>query len=183
MQALKNITLGILIGLIAAAAVLFVASPPHGTEVTLLPTSTLQPLTVHFSGAVATPGLLTLAPGSRVADAVELAGGFLPDALITNINLAQRLIDGQQIYVPSSTEESETARSTLPVDAIIDLNTATAEQLDQLPGIGLTKAEAIIDHRQKIGGFDKIEQILEVTGIGPALFDQIKDRISVTPMN
>ncbi len=188
MQALKHITAGLLIGLAAAAILLLVASPPRGLPIELLPTPTASPLTVYLSGAVVNPGIYTLPPGSRVIDALTAAGGATEQGDITPLNLAQRLIDGQKIYVPAS---REMAVSTLPakIETIdpavfpLDLNSATRDQLEQLPGIGATKAEDIIAFRQKIGGFDKIEQILDVPGIGPATFERIKEMIMVSPLN
>lgn len=181
MQAFKFIIVGILIGLIATAAILFIASPPRGSQILLLATSTQPPITIQISGEVVRPGLLSLAPGSRIADAINQAGGTLPEADISTLNLAQKLSDGQHIYVPDINAPSGDKSSTALTVGVIDLNSASVVQLDGLPGIGLTKAEAIIAYRQKIGGFDKIEQILDVPGIGPAIFDQIKDKIIVAP--
>lgn len=188
MHALKHTAAGVLIGAATAAAILVVASPPQGLPIEVLPSPTPSPLTVYVSGAVAAPGLYTLPPGSRVSDAVTAAGGALEGANITQLNLAQRLIDGQMIQVdqveyvspeefPEKSEVSESA------DLPIDLNSATQDQLEQLPGIGPAKANDIIAYRQKVGGFDTIEQIMEVSGIGPATFEKIKDYITVSPRN
>lgn len=183
MQALKQITLGIIIGSIGAALVLLIAAPPRGTAIALLPTSTRTPLTVYVSGEVAKPGLYTLAPGSRVTDALEAAGGTLPDAGLDKINLAQLLYDGQQIYVNENSDTAQTSEMTTEPVFPIDINTAAAEQLDQLPGIGPSKAQDIITYRQNNGAFDKIEQIMDVPGIGPSLFEKIKSMIVVSTGN
>ncbi len=183
MQALKMIALGILIGLIGTALILLIASPPQGMAVDLLPTSTKAPITIYVNGEVANPGLYTLPPGSRLADALAAAGGALPDAALANLNLAQLLLDGQQILVPKQTNTTLPTPTGAPIAYPIELNTATLEQLDQLPGIGPSKAQDIITYRQKIGAFDKIEQIMDVPGIGPVLFEKIKDLIIVLPGN
>lgn len=186
-QALKSVIAGLLIGLASAALILLVASPPRGLPIEVLPSPTAAPLTVYLSGAVVNPGLYTLPPGSRLVDALTAAGGASEHGDLTSLNLAQRLIDGQRIHVPATEEKSAgepLPNKTASVDPVIfplDLNSATPEQLDQLPGIGPTKAADIISYRQKIGGFDKIEQILEVPGIGPATFERIKEMIMVSP--
>jgi len=183
MQALKHITLGMLLGLVITAVILLVAAPPGGQPIELLPTPTPAPLTVYITGAVSQPGLHRLPPGSRIVDALEIAGGTLAEADLSSLNLAQRLIDGQKIYVPLGSETIERSATINPLDSPIELNSATSEQLEQLPGIGQVKAQEIIAYRQKINGFDKIEQIQDVPGIGPALFERIKDMIIVAPRN
>lgn len=183
MQVIKNITVGILIGLIATAAILLIATPQHGAALALLPTQTPSPLMVYITGAVVSSGLYSLPPDSRVTDALISAGGTQPDADLSALNLAQRLVDGQKIDVPRISEQGSVPNRVSSITTLIELNSATLEQLDELPGIGPSKAEDIITYRQKIGGFDKIEQILDVPGIGPALFDQIKELITVIPIN
>ena len=183
MQALRQTTLGILIGLLGAALILLIASPPHGKAITLLPTPTPAPILVHVNGQVAHPGLFSLAPGSRVDDALTTAGGVLPDAALDTINLAQPLFDGQQIHVPKQDEIPQKSETLSTLTSPIDINTATLEQLDQLPGIGPSKAQDIITYRQNNGAFDTIEQIMDVPGIGPVLFEKIKGLIYVTSSN
>ncbi len=183
MQALKQTTLGILIGLIGAALILLIASPPNGMGVELLPTSTQAPITIYINGQVAHPGLYTLPPGSRITDALAAAGGSLPDAAIASLNLAQILQDGQQVLVSKQIDATLPTPTGVPIAYPIDLNTASLEQLDQLPGIGPSKAQDIITYRQNNGAFDKIEQIMDVPGIGPALFEKIKGLIIATPNN
>jgi competence protein ComEA len=183
MQALRHTALGILIGLIASALIILIASPPSGNAIALLPTSTLAPLTIYVNGQVHNPGLYSLAPGSRVDDALTAAGGPLPEAALEAVNLAQPLFDGQQIYVPNQVETAQNAEQLSQLANPIDLNTATLEQLDQLPGIGPSKAQDILTYRQNNGAFDKIEQIMDVPGIGPALFEKIKDLIFVSKRN
>ena len=181
MQALKYIVIGILLGLIFSAAILLVSSPPISQPVEILPTLTPAPLTIYVTGAVRHPDIHILPPGSRIVDALEIAGGSLAEADLSSLNLAQRLFDGQMIYVANQNEAQNQLTKIVSPEPPIELNQATLEQLMQLPGIGQTKAEEIIAYRQKINGFDKIEQIQEVPGIGPVLFGKIKDLIMVAP--
>ncbi len=183
MHTLKNLATGLLLGLAACAVILLVAAPPSGLPVEILPSTTPPPLIVYVSGAVVQPGLYTLPSGSRVADALTAAGGALAEAEISTLNPAQRLLDGQKIHIPAVGENQQLSTRTTKVEIPLDLNNATAAELEQLPGIGPTKAADIISHRQKLGGFDTIEQILDVPGIGQAVFEQIKDMIAVAPRN
>lgn len=130
-------------------------------------------IVVSVVGEVDSPGLVTLAPGARVNDALEAAGPKVPT---DNLNLAQKLNDGEQITVgalPGAEEDGggETG------DGTVSLNSATAEELVTLPGVGPATAEAIIAHREEAGHFTSIEQLMDVSGIGPAKFAQLKDKV------
>jgi competence protein ComEA len=182
MQALKNIAIGILIGLLSAAFIVLISSPPSGVDIELIPTTTQPPITIYITGAVVRPGLYVLEPHSRISDALKAAGGLLANADPSALNLAQVLIDGQKIYAPKINEKIYASETTIS-NFKVDINSATLEELEQLPGIGSTKAEAIITYRQTIGGFDTIDQIQNVPGIGPVLFDNIKEFIFVSPRN
>ncbi len=175
MKTFLNIVFGVLIGLLAAGVIWLAASPPRGEPVVLLPTPTPGMLTVYVSGAVAIPGVYTLPEGSRVDAAVQAAGGFVPGAEAERINLAAPLEDGQQIDVPGivSTSHVNAGR--------VNINTATLSELDALPGIGPTAAQAIVDYRLQNGAFQFIQDIQNVPGIGPATYDRIKDYITVEP--
>ena len=143
---------------------------------------------VHISGEVHKPGLVMLIDGSRVIDAVELAGGLTQDADIDRINLAKRLVDEEKIYVPKigeelkedikeSTMSSSTSSSKLVNDnGKININTANKEELMSLPGIGEALANRILDYRQN-NKFKSINDIMNVSGIGEKKFDSIKDLI------
>lgn len=172
---LVYITLGILIGLLAAGLLYLTVRAPEGQPVTLLPTQTPKSLVVYVTGAVATPGVYLLPPGSRVADAVEAAGGFVEGAEEDRINLAAPLQDGTQIDVPGVPTTSRI------ISQRVNINTATADELDDLPGIGPTAAQSIIEYRQVNGPFQTIQDIQNVPGIGPSTFDRIKDYITVGP--
>ena len=128
---------------------------------------------VHVTGAVVSPGLYILGAGSRVKDAIDSAGGFTTEAVQSSVNLARLLSDGEQILV---LEESQLI---VQGGGFVSLNRATEQELESLPGIGPSTAKKIADFRTKIGSFSAIEQLLEVPGIGPKLFDQIRDQITL----
>jgi len=175
MKTLINITYGMLIGLLAAGIIWLAATRPRGESVALLPTATPGILTVYVSGAVATPGVYTLPEGSRVEAAIQAAGGFVQGAEAENINLAVVLMDGQQISVPGIVETSHVNVGR------VNINTASAAELDALPGIGPTTAQAIVDYRLQNGPFQVIQDIQNVPGVGPATFALIQDYINVGP--
>jgi len=148
-----------------------------------------QVLYVHICGAVKEEGVYRLVVGSRLQDGIAAAGGFRSDADATYHNLAALLKDGQKIYVPTmeetravSVEERNGEVATLfgaekKGDPPVNLNTADLEQLMTLAGIGEAKAESILKYREKIGSFQTIEEIKNVSGIGDAMFERIKDDI------
>ncbi len=146
-------------------------------------------ITVHINGAVAHPGVYTLPEGSRVVQALAAAGGLTDTADADGLNQARTLRDGEQVYVPargtpppplvgSSGGAAPGAKATLPAGRI-NLNTATKEELDTLPGVGAVLAERIIQYREKNGPFQRPEDLRKVPGFGGTkLFDGIKDRIT-----
>jgi competence protein ComEA len=175
MKTFINITYGVLIGLLAAGIIWLAVSRPRGEPVTLLPTATPGMLSIYISGAVASPGVYKLPEGSRVESAVQAAGGFLPGAEKDNINLAMLLTDGQQINVPGIVDSSHVNIGR------VNINTATAAELNTLPGIGPTTAQSILDYRLQHGPFQVIQDIQNVPGVGPATYALIKDYITVGP--
>lgn len=161
--------------------------PPEPTA-TPLPAPTPWPLCVYVSGAVVHPDVYELAHDSIVKDAIEAAGGPTSEADLNRINLARRVHDEEQIYVPQKGEESPPvgppSGSSLPSPSSqegdkVNINTATVEELSTLPGIGPTKAQCIIDYRTANGPFQSIEDIKNVRGIGDATFEKLKDKIMV----
>jgi competence protein ComEA len=137
---------------------------------------------VYVTGAVERVDVYTLPPGSLVKDAVAAAGGATADADLEQINLAVEVYDQQQIHVPRKGEEVTPAATSVGVPSTtdkIDINTASVEELDTLPGIGPAIAQRIIDYRTEYGAFAAIEDITNVKGIGPATFEEIKDLIAV----
>lgn len=176
-----------------------VIQPPAPTA---LPNSTATPgpLRVFVNGAVAAPAVYELMPGSIVQEAIEQAGGFAADADTAVVNLAFPLQDGMQIYVPTTAETAAQGQPavTSPVmrtegieldtaveaaaaapGSLVNINNASAADLDALPGIGPSTAEKIIEYRESSGPFAVIEDIMNVSGIGPAKFEQIQAFITV----
>ncbi|WP_418740223.1 helix-hairpin-helix domain-containing protein [Enorma sp.] len=152
----------------------------------------IETVVVDVGGAVIEPGVVELDAGSRVADAIEAAGGLAIDADCTTLNQAQLLQDGQKVYVPkegvpkegeidasgalvdSSTQEAGQAATTL-----VNINTATLEELDALPGVGPATAQAIIDDREANGPFASEEDIMRVSGIGEKKYEKLKGSICI----
>ncbi|GAA3426914.1 ComEA family DNA-binding protein [Streptosporangium sandarakinum] len=133
---------------------------------------------VHITGKVRRPGVITLPAGSRVTDAVRAAGGVRRGAGTGHLNLARRLVDGEQIDVGAPGPAAAPAGAD-PAEAVIDLNTATPQQLEQLPGVGEVLARRIVEYRDGHGGFRAVEQLREVSGIGDRKYAEMKDRVRV----
>jgi len=140
-------------------------------------------ITVHVAGAVVSPGLYRLREGSRVADALEKAGGASADALLDDLNLAGKLADGQKVMVPRGTQPGAQPApgpaSSQPASALVNLNTATPEQLDALPGVGPAMAAKIVEYRQKNGPFTTIDELDDVSGIGPSKLEALRDLVTI----
>ena len=137
-------------------------------------------LFVHVAGAVARPGLYRFPDGLRVADAIEAAGGPLRRADLDAINLADLLADGLKIDVPFRGDPVTAAVPTASATpAAIDLNTADQASLETIPGVGPVTATAILQHRTEIGSFESVDQLLDVTGIGPATLEALRPYVSV----
>lgn len=138
---------------------------------------------VHVAGAVSSPGVYTLPADSRVDDAVRAAGATA-DADLSQLNLAQKLADGQKITVPvagAAPADGSSAATTADNDngGLININTATQEELESLPSIGEVRAQAIITYREEHGGFRTIDELKEVSGIGEKIFADISPHITV----
>jgi competence protein ComEA len=148
-----------------------------------IPTATVPPTTieVYVTGAIKKPDVYALPIGSIVKDLIAAAGGATAEADLEAINLAQRLTDQAHIHVPRKGEAVPTPISGSVPGALININTADATQLDTLPGIGPSTAQGIIEFRTSNGPFKKIEDIKNVPRIGDALFEKIKDMITVGP--
>jgi competence protein ComEA len=158
-------------------------APDTGVS-TSAPDSTVA---VHAAGAVAHPGLYVLPGGSRVADVVAAAGGPVTDADLDQVNLATKVADGDRVHVPRQGEVVAVAGpapeggggSPSSKPPSVDLNAASAEQLEDLPGIGPALANAIVDHRTRHGRFRAVDDLLDVRGIGPAKLDGLRDLVRV----
>jgi competence protein ComEA len=144
---------------------------PPAVEAPGATTSPTAVILVHVAGAVARPGLYELPDGARVADAIDAAGGPRRNADLDSLNLAQVLVDGLKVDVVRLGDVAVGAES--GAASIISINSADASVLEGVPGIGPVKAAAIVQYRDEIGSFSSIEQLLEVSGIGPATLESI----------
>lgn len=175
------------------------------TELSDASSEETKTLVVHICGAVSAPGVYELPAGSRIIDAVEAGGGFLPEADEACCNLAEEIVDGCQIYIMTKSEscadgqtEKKAGIQTSPdsdmqttdrnvrsnsapalENGLVNLNTADVAALMTLPGIGESRAKAIISYREQHGAFAKIEDIMKISGIKQAAFSKIKDKITV----
>ncbi len=195
MKRVWEISLAVVVSLLAAGLILLVSRTPRGEAVKLLPPPTAPPVMVYIVGAVARPGVYSMPVGSHVWDAVQQAGGLLDGADEGAVNLAALLRDGDKITIPVKGEPTPVAsatieptaratpRLTLPAvtadSGVININTALQAELESLPGIGPVLAQRILDYRKKHGDFTTIEAIQKVNGIGPATFERIKLLITV----
>lgn len=152
-------------------------------------------IVVHVAGAVLEAGLVELPADARAGDAVEAAGGPAPEADLTRVNLARSLTDGEQLFLPRIGEESpELAQPEAATgdagdpngeaassgsEAPVDLNSADAAALESLPGIGPARAQAIVEWREAHGGFSAAEDLLQISGIGPATFERLRPLVTV----
>lgn len=163
---------------IAGVAAVFLLWPASAAtprlEITSPRTST-GTITVHVSGAVAAPGLVSLPAGARVADAVVAAGGALPGAGLAALNLAAPIVDGQQLVVPHASD----AGAAVAADGRVRINTADTVALQTLPGVGPVLAERIVAHRDTHGPFRIVEDLLDVPGIGESKLAALRDSVIV----
>jgi len=170
-----------------------VGTPPAGTatgpSISPAPTAPGEPaeatVVVDVTGRVRSPGLVTLPAGSRVADALESAGGVRPRVDLSTLNLARLVVDGEQILVgvqaapwPSGDPPATSTVPGVPV-APVDLNTATMVELETLPGVGPVTAQSILDWRVANGGFTTVDELLEVDGIGEVTLADLRDLVTV----
>jgi competence protein ComEA len=161
---------------------------PVGTSTTV-PSSSAR-IVVHVAGAVAHPGVVELAPGARVIDAVEAVGGAVAEGDLDRLNLAAKVVDGQRVYVarageadPGVSGEGDPGSTPGAVTGApggkVNLNTATQAQLEELPGIGPTYAQSIIAERQRRGGFKSVNELRSVRGIGDKRFAELAPLVTV----
>ena len=177
-----------------ATTLSFAVSSPQATELDTeldakLVRELATELTVHIAGAVKTPGVYQLQVGARINDGVVAAGGATAQADLDSVNLAMLLSEGEQIYIPKRNDKphiivqprftssnnlnSSNSATNNELQISININTATAIELEQLAGVGPSTAKAIIEFRQKNGGFKTVEDLLNVRGIGPAKLSEI----------
>ncbi|PKB72633.1 MAG: hypothetical protein BZY75_06005 [SAR202 cluster bacterium Io17-Chloro-G7] len=200
-----GITGAVVASLILGAVVLFLRSDDNAPIQVLLSTSTPTPnslnasnraatalpqeMKVYVTGAVVNPGVYALPPGDRVSDAITAAGGATIDAQKESVNLALRVQDEGHYHIPRLGESLPSADATTGFqdnqttgtvalgicDGLIDLNTASVELLETLPNIGQVRAAAVVSYREKNGGFHSVEEITNVSGIGPATYEAIRE--------
>jgi competence protein ComEA len=194
---LMIVAVGAVVGVLAGAAAVVVgrAGEPPASE-SVLPravrvtttTAPPPPLLVYLAGAVNRPGIVHLAEGARLVDAIEGAGGARADADLARVNLAERVVDGTRVYVPTVGEDPPapvapegggTSGGGEGGGAPLDLNHATEDQLDALPGIGPATAAAIVAHRRDHGSFQSVDDLLQVRGIGPAKLESLRSQVRV----
>lgn len=159
-------------------------APPARASASPAPSSTtsVAVAVVHVAGAVADPGVYELPAGARVADAIALAGGATPRADLDSLNLAAVVEDGAQVLVPLRGRGDgvvPTPNSTPTGPALVDLNAADQVMLESVPGLGPVKAAAILQLRAEIGSFTSIDELLDVTGIGPATLESIRPYVTI----
>ncbi|MFK4290144.1 helix-hairpin-helix domain-containing protein [Bacillus sp. RC250] len=134
---------------------------------------------IDVKGAVFKEGVYEMKEGDRVKEAVEKAGGLLPDADVKKVNLAQMVQDQMLLYVPNKNEPVQEGATFSKSEGKVQINTASKEQLEKITGIGSRKAESILKYREEHGPFQKIEDLLEIDGIGAKSLEKIKDQIII----
>jgi len=154
---------------------------PQPLEINLGETASAVEIQVYVAGAVNRPGVYFLSDGDRWIDAVEAAGGPAEDANLEAVNLARRLHDEDQVLVPRLGEQAALSSVQAPQGERININTAPAATLDDLPGIGEVRSQSIVDSREHNGPFSDIEELVERKLIPQSVFDQIRDLITVGP--
>jgi len=193
------IVVAVVVLLVAGGFVYYLRTKPSSIRQDYYSTKTERPalkgaktkpkktLIVHVCGAVKNPGVLELKEGDRVIDAIALGGGATEEANPDSLNLAAKLIDGQKIYVPKKGEQVSAAMtgsaaggsSPEVAAAPININVATAQELDSLPGVGEVLAQRIIEYRESKGSYKSIGDLRNVEGIGPKKFEHLKDKVTI----
>lgn len=191
MKTWQVILVSVVSGFLFAGIVLLVAGQPRGQAVLLLPPPTAAPFQVDVSGEVNHPGVYRLEPGLRVQDALLAAGGTTSQADLQPLNLAAPLADGMRIWVPgqaiavSPTPPKPAAgKSGIPTpstDHPLNINTATQAELELLPGIGETRAQAILAYREQNGFFMQLSDLRNVPGITTSTFEKIRNLLTTGP--
>jgi len=203
MKEWRLVLFGVLIGLLSTGAILLISKPQQGSPIELSPpptptstaqlkpTSTPMPIVVQIGGKIIAPGIYAMPENSRLEDLIQLAGGLSNLADESRVNLAILLQDGDYFYIPGEDEKiPETARNALAQLNLtanskfsypLNINDASAEAFESLPGIGPIRAEDIIAYRDQIGSFTSIDELLNVDGIGTAILDSIREYLVVEP--
>ena len=203
MKSWLKLIYGLLLGLLLGGVILLIAKPATGDAIALIPapsatpsrqpspTKTPEPILVQISGKVVSPGIYSLQQDARLQDLIDLAGGLAADADKNRVNGAALLRDGDYFYIPGVDETIPETAANSPVnlnvdldseyDYPLDLNTATQEALESLPGIGPTKAEDIIAYRDLHGRFTSVDELSNVSGIGEVTVESLREYLYVEP--
>ena len=160
---------------IGVASIERVSNHPGPEAPSVTRTSVSTEIQVHVAGWVGSPGVVRLAEGSIVAQAVEAAGGLLPEASADSINLAAKVTDGDQIFVPGPGTDAQAPQQ----DGRVAVNRASASELESLPGVGPVLAERIVAFRDEHGPFEVVEDLLDVPGIGEAKLSSLRDLVRI----
>lgn len=165
----------VVVAIVALGAAAWFGQAPDPAPHQLVPVARAEDssIVVHVAGAVANPGLVSVPDGARVADAIAEAGGATGAARLVGLNLAALVSDGEQIVVPVEGDDSAVGVR----DGKVAVNRASVEELQQLPGVGAVLAERIAQHREAFGSFATVEDLLDVTGIGEAKLEGMRDAI------
>ena len=169
-RVLGYVLIGLLLGMVFSALMIHLTSPTRGAPLTL---ESPRRVAVVVEGEVRSPGQYVLSAEHTVADAIFAAGGLGPSAEAGSINLEARLVDGQLIVIPAAGSPAGSARG------LLNLNSATAPELERLPGIGPVLAQRIVDHREEHGPFTALDDLLEVEGIGPTRLEDLGKLVRV----
>ena len=170
------------VGILAVGLSGFIILKPHKAEaITPVVTSIVAPpmLVIDIQGEVKTPGVYELPINSRVNDAIKAAGGAKPNADLSFINQARLIKDGEQIYIDKKSISTLNFRRSTATSGIININRATAKELDKLPGIGPVIAGRIVEYRKVNGFFQSIDDLKKVQGIGASTLEKFKSKIRV----
>jgi competence protein ComEA len=184
MRQLTSAIVALAAGALAASAVIYGMDRQSAPEIIIDDPREGTEMVVSVKGAVATPGIYRLPGDARVKDAVDAAGGTTSDADLSGINMAARVVDEQELVIPAKQTAAQgllagTPSTSAPENAKININTATAVELDELPGIGEVLAARIVAYREEYGPFESIDALAQVDGISIAMVDEIRSMITV----
>ncbi len=184
-----GVVFGALVGLLIGGLLYLTTRAPSGQKVELMPSSTPEPISVFITGAVERPGVYQVPRDSRLVEVIAAAGGLLESAEINELNLAEKVIDGQQINIPGSGEiptpqlviggSGLLFTPTPPAGGLININTADSALLQTVNGIGPTIAARIITYREENGPFERVDDLTKVAGIGAETMEKIRPYVTV----
>ena len=165
-------------GAVAAAILIFAVNSDRlrSPDIDISVVRDLQ-ITVAVDGEVTNPGVYTLVASARLNDLIIAAGGFGPEANVSGLNLAARIGDGETIHIPSLVSATPVSGNSAE-SSLININTATVDELDELPGIGEVLASRIVEYRELFGAFSSVDQLIEVEGISQSTIDELRPLVT-----